>query len=238
MALTPEQEWTLVACGMIAHADDVLEIGEWDEIVRLINARITDEEQQHWLGVLTDRAQLETLFAGMAPPPPIFSETLMRQAWHMALADGHGSDIEAAVHDRIADRIGISAEQAADWRQLWNERAAARAELVVAFAAAVANLDGRMDSAEAAQFDTLLERQPVSVSRRLQLAELLYSPPQLEVIATRIGEFDEEEREAVLYDIAPIVNASHRGEQEREAFYMLADAAAIPRDKADALLSA
>jgi uncharacterized tellurite resistance protein B-like protein len=238
MALTPEQEWTLVACGMIAHADDVLEIGEWDEIVRLINARITDEEQQHWLGVLTDRAQLETLFAEMAPPPPIFSETLMRQAWHMALADGHGSDIEAAVHDRIADRIGISADQASEWRQVWNERAAARAELVVAFAAAVANIDGRMDSAEAAQFDTLLERQPVPVSRRLQLAELLYSPPQLDAIAARIGEFDLEEREAVLYDIAPIVNASHRGEQEREAFYKLADAAAIPRDKADSLLSA
>jgi uncharacterized tellurite resistance protein B-like protein len=238
MALTPEQEWTLVACGMIAHADDVLEIGEWDEIVRLMNARITDEEQEKWLAVLTDRAMLESHFADMSPPPPIFSETLLRQAWHMALADGDGSDIEAAVHDRIGERIGVAPEQVAQWRTLWNERAAARAELVVAFAAAVANLDGRMDSAEAAQFDTLLERQPVSVSRRLQLAELLYSPPPLDAIGSRISEFDTEEREAVLYDIAPIVNASHRGEQEREAFLKLADAAAIPRDRAEALLSA
>ena len=238
MAITPEQEWTLVACGMIAHADDVLEIGEWDEIVRLMNARISDEEQETWLAILTDRATLEERFAAMSPPPPIFSETLMRQAWHMALADGDGSDIEAAVHDRIGDRIGVPADQVAQWRDKWNERAAARAELVVAFAAAVANLDGALDSAEAAQFDTLLERQPVSVSRLLQLAELLYSPPPLEAIALRIGEFEVEEREAVLYDIAPIVNASHRGDQEREAFYKLADAAAITRERADELLTA
>jgi hypothetical protein len=32
--LTPEQEWTLVACGLIAHADDELEFGEWDQILR------------------------------------------------------------------------------------------------------------------------------------------------------------------------------------------------------------
>ena len=76
MALTPEQEWTLVACGMIAHADDILEVGEWDEIVRLVNTRLEDDESEHWLGVLTDRAQLEEHFAKMAPPMPIFSEQL------------------------------------------------------------------------------------------------------------------------------------------------------------------
>ena len=170
MALTPEQEWTLVACGMIAHADDVLEVGEWDEIVRLVNARLDDSESEHWLAVLTDRAKLETHFAELPPPAPIFAEQLLHQAWRMALADGHGSDIEAAVHDRIAEKVGIDGDRAQEMRENWNTRAAERAELVVAFAAALANLDGRMDPAEAVQFDALLERQPVSVSRRLQLA--------------------------------------------------------------------
>ena len=236
MPLTPEQEWTLVACGMIAHADDVLEIGEWDEIVRLVNARLDDDESEHWLGVLTDRATLETHFADLAPPPPIFAEQLLRQAWHMALADGHGSDIEAAVHDRIAERVGVDADQAENLRQHWNQRAAARAELVVAFAAALANLDGRMDPSEAVQFDSLLERQPVPVSRRLELAELLYSPPEIDELAGRIAELEKEERESVLYDVAPIVSASHRGDREREVFFELADRAAISREAAEALL--
>ena len=47
--LTPEQEWTLVACGMIAHADDMLEFGEWDQILRLVDASVDDEQMQPWL---------------------------------------------------------------------------------------------------------------------------------------------------------------------------------------------
>ncbi len=238
MALTPEQEWTLVACGMIAHADDVLEVGEWDEIVRLVNARLDDSESEHWLAVLTDRAKLETHFAELPPPAPIFAEQLLHQAWRMALADGHGSDIEAAVHDRIAEKVGIDGDRAQEMRENWNTRAAERAELVVAFAAALANLDGRMDPAEAVQFDALLERQPVSVSRRLQLAELLYSPPPIDELGARVQGLDPADKEAVLYDIAPFVNASHRGDREREVYFELADKAAISREMAEQMLQA
>ena len=59
--LTPEQEWTLVACGLIAHADDELEFGEWDQILRLIDAAVDDEEMQPWLDLLGDRPALEPL---------------------------------------------------------------------------------------------------------------------------------------------------------------------------------
>lgn len=221
---------------MIAHADDVLEVGEWDEIVRLVNARLDDEESEHWLGVLTDRGQLETHFAELPPPAPIFAEQLLRQAWRMALADGHGSDIEAAVHDRIAERVGVDGDAAQALRDDWNRRAAERAELVVAFAAALANLDGRMDPAEAVQFDALLERQPVGVSRRLQLAELLYNPPAIDALGDRIHGLDAEDKEAVLYDIAPFVSASHRGDREREVYFELAAKAAVSRDRAEAML--
>ena len=156
----------------------------------------------------------------------------------MSLADGDGSDIEAAVHDRIADKVGVDADAAQALREGWNTRAAARAELVVAFAAALANLDGRMDPAEAVQFDALLERQPVSVSRRLQLAELLYNPPDVSELGLRVAAMELAEKEAVLYDIAPFVVASHRGDREREVYFELATQAAISRDTAQAMLEA
>jgi DnaJ-domain-containing protein 1 len=235
--LTPEQEWILVACGMIAHADDMLEFGEWDQILRLIDANVEDEQLQPWLDMLGDRPALEKRFAELDPPLPFFAEQLLEAAWRMALADGSGSEIEAAVHDRIAEKIGIDLEQAKSWRDRWTAQAATRAELVVGFAAALANLDGRMDSAEASQFDSLLERMPVTVARRLELQMLLYNPPKLDDLGRRLAALEPDERESVLYEIAPLVLASERGEREKAVFFELAELAAVPRDRAVDLLA-
>lgn len=234
--LTPEQEWTLVACGMIAHADDMLEFGEWDQILRLVDASVDDEQMQPWLDLLGDRPLLERRFAELPPPLPYFVEELLGQAWRMALADGSGSEVEAAVHDRIAEKIGVSPEQAQSWREIWTTEAATRAELVVAFAAALANLDGQLASAEAAQFDSLLDRMPVSVARRVELSMLLYSPPALDELGGRLAALDRDAREAVLYEVAPLVQASDRGDRERVVFYELAELAAVPADRARELL--
>lgn len=234
--LTPEQEWTLVACGMIAHADDMLEFGEWDQILRLVDASVDDEQMQPWLDLLGDRPKLEQRFAQLQPPLPYFAEQLLEHAWRMALADGSGSEVEAMVHDRIAEKIGVSPEQAQGWRARWNAEAGARAELVVAFAAALANLDGQLDSAEAAQFDSLLERMPVTVSRRVELSALLYSPPKLDELGERLEGLGLEAREVVLYEIAPLVQASHRGDRERAVFLELAELAAVPEERALELL--
>lgn len=238
MALTPEQEWTLVACGLIAHADDVLEIGEWDQILRLVDARLDDEESQTWLDLLTDRASLEKRFDELTPPPPAFSEELLHHCWKMALADGSGSDVEAAIHDRVADRLGIDGDEAARLRDGWTKQAADRAELVVYFAAVMANVDGQLDSAEAAQFDSLMERMPLPINRRVDLAGILYDPPKLEDVGDRLRAMDLEAREAVLYDIVPLVKASARGDRERQAYLELADLAAVPRERAEKMLDA
>jgi len=234
--LTPEQEWTLVACALIAHADDMLEFGEWDQILRLIDASVDDDEMQPWLDLLGDRPALERRFAELEPPLPHVAEPLLEQAWRMALADGSGSEVEALVHDRVAEKVGVDPEQAQAWRARWTKQAALRAELVVSFAAALANLDGQLDSAEAAQFDSLLERMPVSVSRRLELSMLLHEPPKLEQLGERLAELDADVREAVLYEIVPLVQASHQGVREREVFHDLAKLAAVPRERADELL--
>lgn len=234
--LTPEQEWTLVACGMIAHADDLLEFGEWDQILRLIDASVEEEAIQPWLEILGDRPALERRFAELEPPLPHIVEDLLEQAWRMALADGSGSEVEAAVHDRIAEKVGVDADRASELRNQWTAQAGERAELVVGFAAALANLDGRMDHAEAAQFDSLLERMPVSVSRRVELSALLYAPPKLEDLGARLVALPLDSREVVLYELVPLVQASDRGDRERDVFFELAERAAVSEERARALL--
>ena len=55
MPLSPEQEWTIVACGLVAHADGILEVGEWDQVLYLLDERLDNEESQAWLELLAER---------------------------------------------------------------------------------------------------------------------------------------------------------------------------------------
>jgi hypothetical protein len=236
MALTPEQEWTLVACGLIAHADEVLEVGEWDHILRLVGGSVSREDEAKWLDTLADRGALEARFKELQPPPPVFSEQLLEQCWRIALADGSGSEIEAAVHDHIGERLGIDPDQAADWREAWTRAAGARAELVLGFAAILANADDRLDSGEAVQFESLLERMPVSVGRRVELSTKLVDPPAMEDVVSGLSNLTAPERLAALQDLAPFVNASARGAREKKAFLDLAERIAVPRGDAERLL--
>lgn len=236
--LSPEQEWTLVACGMVAHADDELEFGEWDQILRVVDANVDDDGVGPWIELLSDRPALERRFAELPPPMPFVAEEILERSWRIALADGAGSEVEAEVHDRVAERVGVKVEEAARLRATWTAEASERAELVVAFAAALANLDGRMDSAEAAQFDSLLERMPVSVARRVELSALLYNPPKLDELGLRLGKLSESLREGVLHELAPLVNATHQSEREQGVYLELARQAAIPEHRARKILEA
>lgn len=236
MALTPEQEWTLVGCGLIAHADEILDIGEWDEVLRYVGATLSEADQQVWMEILSNQDQLEQRFAELAPLTPGTSEELLRRCWQMALADGTGSDVEATVHDRIARRLGVDLEHVAKWREVWTEQAHARAELTVSLAAMFVNLDGHLDFHEAIHFDNLLERLPIPVGRRVELSELLHTPPTFDALVDRLLELDAGERVRALHSLVPLLRASRRGGRERELFFQLSRKVLGPQGDVERLL--
>ena len=234
--MTPEKEWTLVACGLIAHADDVLEVGEWDQVLRMVDDVLEGDDESTWLDLLADRGALERRFAELSPPDAATHESILRACWQMALSDGHGSDVEAEVHDRIAERLGLDIDRADEWRKQWTVEAGRRAELVASFAAIMANLDGRMDSTEAVEFDALLERLPLSVGRRMELAANLHSPPAMDVVVEGFSALPLDERKLALEELAPLIYASARGDREREALLELAGRMGVAADEAEHIL--
>jgi tellurite resistance protein len=236
MPLSPEQEWTLVACGLVAHADGILEVGEWDQVLWMIDERIDAKDTQAWLAALADKAELETRFAALQPPAPLFGETILERAWRMALADGHGSDEEAKVHDQIAARLGVAAKEAAKLRAGWLARAKKTAELVALFASLVANADGRADSSERAEFDDLLDRLPLEDGRRDALRDLIDAPPKLDELVGKLAALDPETRGSALVSLAPIVRATQSGDRERDVFLELCGRVAISREDAERML--
>lgn len=232
MALSPEQEWTLVACGLVAHADGVLEVGEWDQVLWMLDERLPAEEAGAWVDLLSHREQLVVRLGELSLPPPFFAETILERAWRMALADGRGSDEEVAVHDDLAKRLGVDLEQVRTWRDHWYEQARRRADAVAAFAAMLANADGVADSGERAEFDDLVARLPVDEVRRAMLTAFIDAPPSLDEVVGRLAALPPEERGIAVVTMVPIVRASFTGRAERELFLALAERVAIERDDA------
>ncbi len=236
MPLSPEQEWILVACGLLAHADGILEVGEWDQVLWMLDDRIETADSDAWTEVLADAGRLRERLDALQPPPPFLSEMILEKAWRMALADGRGSEAEAAVHDEIANRLGVSPMEAAQWRRGWTERAARRAEVVAGFAAILANIDGRTDPDERVEYENLLARLPVPEDRRDALLSQLEAPPELDAIVGGLAALDPEDRKIALLGVVPFVHAAARGDAERRAFFDLAERVAVSRADAERML--
>lgn len=237
MPLTPEQEWIIAACGLIAHADGDLSTGESDQMLVMLEERLTPAEHARWVALLADGPALARAFAELPPPLPAFTEPLLEKAWTMALADGHASEAELRELERIADELGISAGELAGWRRHWTEHAVELAEHTAAFAAVLVHHDGTVDPEEATQFRALLGRLPLSPHRREQLAtSLLASAPALDHVGASLAALPRERRLSVLRSLAPLVAASSRADLGRAFFLDLARTAAIPAEQASAML--
>ena len=236
MPLSPEQEWTLAACGLVAHADGIVEAGEWDRVLWMLDERIGAEDASTWLELLADRARLQAHLDTMPPPMPFFAEGILEKAWRMALADGEGSRQEAAIHDMLAARIGMPVEEAAALRKAWLRQAHRRSEIVAGFAAILANLDGRVDEEETAELDALVERLPVPAERRPALAAMRGDPPALEHVVGELMRMDAEERGIALLALGPLLRSyPHKGAEgtrERALFLDVAERVAIPSAEA------
>jgi uncharacterized tellurite resistance protein B-like protein len=236
MALSPEQEWTLVACGHVAHADEVVDQSEWGHVLFLLDERLQGDDAQPWVELLSDRARLAAHMKSLQPPPPLFTDEILAKAWRVALSDGTGSGSESAAHDEVAARLGVSAEHAAEVREQTSERAARRAELVAGFGAVLVALDGAVSTDEEAQFETLLGRLPLSAERRVAHLERLSEAPEVESILGGLAALDREDRRIVVLELVPLVHHAAPSDREREMFFDLAERLGVTRAEAEQLL--
>jgi len=236
MPLSPEQEWTLAACGLVAHADGIVEAGEWDRVLWMLDERIGAEDASLWIELLADRARLHAHLDTMPPPMPFFAEGILEKAWRMALADGEGSRQEAAVHDMLAARMGVPADEAARLRQGWLAQAQRRSEIVAGFAAILANLDGRLEASEVAELDALIDRLPVPAERRPSLRALRDDPPSLERVVGELMGVDAEERSIALLALVPLLRTHAEASRERALFLDVATRVAIAPAEAQRML--
>ena len=238
MALTLQQEWTLVACAWVAHADDVLEVGEWDLMIRLLESNIPEEDEAETMAMVMDKEAVQARFDGLTVDDTLDIDSILEIAWTMALADGASDTVEADAFDAVAGRLGKDAEQAAAMRASIEHQAHEEAGVLVAFAAGVVASDGRVDATELVEFDDLISSLPVPESERENLVATVHEPPAREEVTQRFASLDARGQRRVLARLGPLVAAAHRGHAELMIAITVAVDAGMTEEDARAALDA
>jgi hypothetical protein len=132
MALSSTTQWTLVASGLVAHADHVLSGEECERLMTLIDEEVDGDGYAQWMSIISDRERLATTLEGLPPPPPESHRQILEDAWLMAVVDGERVEAELEVLRRIAQRLQVGASQLDAWREEWSTAQHAYAETSMA----------------------------------------------------------------------------------------------------------
>ena len=246
VALTPEAEWTLIACGLVALADGALREGEAGRVLAAANEALTPAEQDAWSDRLRSREALLAHVGSVPQPRPEAREGLLRRAWSIALAEGEGSVDEARALEQVGERLRLDREQVALWRKQWTSEAAETAVHLAGFAALLLHRRAAAASSPApalappdrAQFEQLLARMPLSDVRRQRLHRHMDTSPTVEELGNGLLWLSSEQREEVLHELVGFIRGGNHGELGQQLFLALADRMAVTEDAARAYLEA
>lgn len=180
MAVSPETEWVLVACGLIAHADGVLDGNEVDRLMAMVDDRIPEDDYADWLSVIGDKSQLEARYAALADPPESQHRAILEEAWAMAMVDGERNATELIVLTRIAERFGVEPMQLNFWREAWTTAEQEFSVRVAELALACLGGGKPLFEDDHSPYLDLMEQLPTSSSERVRLGELANEPPEID----------------------------------------------------------
>ncbi|HLT40351.1 MAG TPA: TerB family tellurite resistance protein [Enhygromyxa sp.] len=219
MAVSPETEWILVACGLIAHADGVLDGNEAERLMAMIDDRIPEDDYAEWLSVISNRPELEARYAALPDPPPEQHRALLEEAWSMAMVDGDRNTEELLVLTKIAERLGVDPIQLEFWREAWTRNEREFAQCVAELAALVLGGGQSLYEDDLSPFLDLVERLPTSQDERERLGGLATSPPSDgEALARALAAMPRGRRIQAFNLVAPLVSSSVEFEQSRPRF--------------------
>lgn len=173
-------EWVLVISGLIAHADGVLESAECERLLSMLDEEGVDAETySSWVSNIGDRSFLEERFEALPRPDGDLVPVLLREAWHMAMADGTRATEEEEALVAVAARLGVDAAALAKHRDAWAADELSFAEVVATAALGVAG-DGQPLPEDARPwFKAFIEALPTEGDHREELLAMAVVPTSM-----------------------------------------------------------
>ena len=236
MALGLTEQWTLVACSIMAHADGVVDGEECDRLMALIENSVDGDEYSQWLATISDPKRLEELLQSLDPPEGSANREILEQAWSLAIVDGERSKEELAALVRVAHRLGVEPVQLDFWREAWTTGQEEFAEAIARTVAAVLGGGAPVFADDRKVISELIWRLPTSNDHREKLKSVAIAPQSPEEVERLLGAMPRSKRNWLLRVIVPTVRASSRSEEARQRFVSLAAATGIAEDRASEIL--
>ncbi len=212
MALSLVSQWTLVACGVMAHADGVLDGEECDRLLSMVEDEADGEEYSAWLATISDSARLDEMLQQLPDPPEAAHREILENAWTIAVVDGERSESEAKALDRIATRLGVESVQLEFWREAWTTQQHDLAEVVVAAACVVLAGNAPVATDERAHIRELAYRLPTAEAHREELVASTAIPHDAEVVARSLRGIPKRRRQWLIKVLAELPGRSARRE--------------------------
>ena len=229
MAISPETEWILIACGLIAHADGVLDGNEVERLMAMVDDLIPEDDYSDWLGLIGDRDALDARYAELPNPPEAQHRMILEEAWAMAMVDGTRDAAELVVLARIAERFGVEPMQLEFWRQAWTEAEKEFSIRVAELGMWCLGGGGALFEDDHSPYLDVMERLPTSSEERVRLGEFATEPPvsDPDALARSLAALPRTRRKHAFAFVIPLVRFAVEREAAQARFEALGKQAGL-----------
>lgn len=180
MALSLVTQWTLVASGLMAHADRVVSGEECERLMTLVDEEADGDAYAEWLTIVSDPQGLETMLEELSPPPADSHRQILEDAWLMAVVDGERVEEEQRTLERIATQLGVQPLQLELWRKAWTTAQQSFAQSATMALCWVLGGGEPVAEEDRAAVESFVHGLPTTHEHRAQLSSVELAPPEHE----------------------------------------------------------
>lgn len=236
MALSLETQWTVVACGVMAHADGVLDGEECDLLLAIVEGEADAEEYSAWLSIISDRERLEEMLTQLPAPESTAHREILETAWTIAVADGERTAPEEDALGRIAQQLGVESVQLDFWRDAWTDGQHQTAELLTDAACVVLAGSAPLDADARATIREFTRAVPTTADHREELVAGTAIPKDAADVGRRLRAIPRRKRQWAIKTLAGLPSQSSRREDAQHRLVKLGADAGLSAAVLDSLL--
>lgn len=236
MALSLETQWTVVACGVMAHADGVLDGEECDLLLAMVEGEADAEEYSAWLSTISDRDRLEEMLSQLPAPEQTAHREILETAWTIAVADGERTAPEEEALGRIAARLGVEGVQLEFWRDAWTDGQHQTAELLTDAACVILAGSAPLDADARAAVREFTRSVPTTADHREELVAGTAIPKDAADVGRRMRAIPRRKRQWAIKTLASLPSQTSRREDARHRLVKLGADAGLSAAILDSLL--
>jgi Tellurite resistance protein TerB len=235
MALSITTQWTLVASGLMAHADQVMSGPECERLMALVDEAADGDDYAQWMSIISEPPRLKAMLDELPLPPPDSRRKILEDAWLMAVVDGQRVAAEVAVLERIAAQFEVEPVQLEFWREAWTTAQHAQAAAATAALGYVLGGGAPVLPEDESVVDAFVHALPTTNEHRGQLVAAGLVPQTLDDVERRLRALGRPQRRDLVRRLAGAVADARRADDARERWRALGHDLGLSDEELDRL---